>query len=195
MLPEFLGPWSEYDKEFFLQGLRGPTFKAALQMLYQSTGDKYIVETGCQRLHNDFGAGESTRIFGKFITDFGGRLTTIDINPANMDVAKEVTINYKDRIEYITEDSLVALKTINGPISLLYLDSMDCNLDRENSLPQEHQLKELKICMDKLDKKSIVLLDDNNAPFGGKTAKTNEYLYCNGFYLITSGFQALWTRR
>lgn len=195
MLPEFLLPWSPYDDDFFLHmGLRGPTFKMALQMLYQEK-EHNIVETGCQRLHHDFGAGESTRIFAKFVTDFGGHLTTIDINPNNMNVAREVTEEYRANVDYIVEDSLVALKNVPGPISLLYLDSMDCNLDRENSEPQEHQLKELKLCMDKLDNRSIILLDDNNAPFGGKTAKTNEFLYWNGFYLVTSGFQALWVRR
>lgn len=59
---------------------------------------------------------------------------------------------------------------------------------------QNHQLSEMKLAMPLLHDKSIILLDDNDLPGGGKTRLTKMYLGENGWREVVGGQQSLWIK-
>ena len=122
---DFIFSGSEFEKRYFdPSGLRYWGFKVALNLFLQRKG-RTILETGCARQVDDWGAGMSTVIFGYFAKKFGINLHTVDNNPEALKVAKELTKEYQDFISYNEQDSIDFLKTIDFTIDLLYLDSFD----------------------------------------------------------------------
>lgn len=59
---------------------------------------------------------------------------------------------------------------------------------------QEHQLKELKLALPFLHEKSVILLDDNELPGGGKTRLSREYLQELGWNEVLCNQQSLWIK-
>jgi len=179
-------------------GLRYETVKLALSLFLQR-GGHVILETGCQRLPDDWGDGKSTTIFGEFCNRYGKSLVSVDINPQNMGVAKQATQAFAANIRYIVSDSVKFLEGFNEKIGLLYLDSMDCPLgpadDPQLKCSQEHNLSELKAALKNLTEDTVILLDDNGHANGGKTKLTKEYLRANGWKEIMSNAQSLWSKR
>jgi len=109
-------------------GLRFPTMSRAIELLEQR-GGKYIVETGCTRMENDWGAGNSTPIFGEWAKEHGGSLVTVDNNARHLGVAKSLTLDYADCIDYQLADSVTFLSHFGEfyefKIDLFYADSFD----------------------------------------------------------------------
>jgi hypothetical protein len=169
------------------------TFKTAISLFLQR-GLKNIVETGCQRNLVDWGAGNSSLIFSETLADFPdkGKLYSVDISQKNLMVCYEVTKKFNNTILY-SGDSVEFLKQFNEEIGLLYLDSLDyeANLQQES---QEHQLKEIKAIYPRLNDKTIVMLDDNDFPNGGKTKLTKEFLQKEGWIVVLDHQQSLWIR-
>lgn len=190
----FFDSWLE--KEYFTVGNnRYWTFKIALNLLLQRKGHT-IVETGTTYV-GDVGAGASTVIFGKFLQNYRGKLYTVDLSDRNIELCKEITRNLSGNIEYTVSDSLTYLEKFPEKIDLLYLDSMDYPLTpAEGKIIdcQIHQLNEFKKAEDKLHDGSIVLLDDNSLPEGGKTKLTKEYLLEKGWVCVMDFQQSLWIR-
>jgi hypothetical protein len=194
MADNFLNYPNWFDKEFeVLLRRRYWTFRVALNLLYQLPSHE-IVETGCTRLKDDWGAGNSTYIFGRFVNTHGGFITTIDINLENIDACKEITKEFLPNIGYINMDSLIALRVLTSPIDLLYLDSFDAPETGDATECQEHNLKELKSAEPMLHPGSIILIDDNDMENGGKTRLTKQYLSENGYHLILDHDQTLWVK-
>lgn len=193
-MDDFLGYNGWFDMQFRrkLSG-RFPTFRAALNLLYQQSGHR-IVETGTVRRVRDYSAGYSTFVFGQFAQRYGGKITTIDIDPKNINTCKRVTADYAEWIEYVVDDSLQALARIQDNIDLLYLDSFDTPRRGDASAAQLHNLKEFKIVEPRLHEKSIVLLDDNDFSNGGKTRMTKQYLQEQEWRLLLDMKQSLWVR-
>lgn len=107
---------------------RFPTFVEALSLLTKKKG-KIIVETGTVRQEDDWGAGYSTVIFGRYCKEFGTKLYTIDNDGRHLVTAKVITEEFSDHIEYVLSDSVKALRDFRGEIDLLYLDSVDYPID------------------------------------------------------------------
>jgi len=190
---------SWFDKKYMYKlGGRYATFRVAFNLLAQMP-NHIIVETGCQRMLEDWGAGCSTLLFADFIDHYGGHLTTIDISSFNMEVAKSVSEFAKDKITYVIENSLTSLSKMNPPMSidLLYLDSMDCPADNSDaSESQEHNLAELLSVEQLLHPGSIVMLDDQDFVNGGKPLLTNDYMLNSGQYtLLMHCQQSLWIKK
>lgn len=196
-LTDFLFANNWFQEKYAQKGEPGkfPTFKAALNLFMQNEGE-IIVETGCIRMKDDWGAGYSTYLFGDFCRRYNKRLFTCDINTKNLATCMEITEEFRDNITYIYHDSIDFLKNFKGKIDLLYLDSMDCceELRADNTEPQKHQCNELRAALDKLSDKSVVLLDDCIFKNGGKCKLTREFLLDNGFVLILEYYQSLWMR-
>lgn len=163
-----------YEKRYFgKEETEGPyfrrffTFKAAISLFLNSKTPN-IVETGCQRNLIDWGAGNSSLIFAETLSDFRekGFLYSVDISERNLHVCNEVTKKFNTANLYLG-DSVIFLSRFDQPIGLLYLDSLDyeAHLQKES---QEHQLKEIITVHPKLSDDSIILLDDNDFPNGGK---------------------------
>src|SRR5690606_5721331 len=110
---------------------RYPTFKAAMGLFLQR-GGKYIVETGCVRLADDWGAGMSTSLFCEFLETYGGYIWSVDINHKNVLLCNQLTEPFAKHRLCVQDDSVNFLKnklhTLAGfenRIDLLYLDSYD----------------------------------------------------------------------
>lgn len=208
---------------------RWPTMKAALNLFLQRGGG-LILETGCQREPDDWGAGSSTTLFYEVLSRYkAGQLISVDNTIKHLRVAASLVPD-GGIVTLVNSDSVKFLNSFNKEISLLYLDSMDYPVDalmdafgvkgmglqgfekacvQANSLSenevldligrdliesQEHCLKELEAAGPNLSSKSIVLIDDNNLPGGGKGRLAREYLQKNGWQVILDYHQSLWIK-
>lgn len=184
-----------FTKEFGDKLLsRFETQKIGLNILNQICEYPLMVETGTIRMKDDWGAGMSTLIFGRYLSEYGGSLITIDNSIENMDVCKSVTDIYKHNITYIVENSLDYIPKIIRKIDFLYLDSMDCPIEGDASISQEHNLKEFLLCESKLSDIAVIMIDDVGLPNGGKAFLTHKYLSDNGYLLISKNQQSIWLK-
>lgn len=120
--------YGQMDKKYGVNDkLRWPTFKLAFSILNQKFTNPYtVIETGCVRMENDWGAGMSTLILARFCKGFGGTLETVDLNKNNIELCKRITEKYADYIQYHVDDSINFLRSYDRKsIDLLYLDSYD----------------------------------------------------------------------
>jgi hypothetical protein len=170
------------------------TFKTAIS-LFLNSKTKNIVETGCQRNLIDWGAGNSSLIFSETLSDFPekGGLYSVDISEQNLNICHQVTKKFNNTNLYLG-DSIAFLSQFDQSVGLLYLDSLDyeVNLQKES---QEHQLKEIMEIYPKLSDDSIILLDDNDFPNGGKTKLTKEFLLEKNLICVLDHQQSLWIKR
>ena len=146
---------------------------------------KTIVETGTARGKTKFffikkynwKDGMSTPMFAEYAQFVKGTLHTCDISLENINRAKNFTKNFSNFIKFYAQDSLVFLRNFNESIDLLYLDS----LDGHNPIAaSKHQLEEAKIAINKLNSKSLILLDDK----GSKTNLSVNFLLKQNFKII-----------
>src|SRR5574343_374682 len=115
-----------YQKYYYAGGnSRYWTFQLALNLLSQQVDKAVIIETGCQRMDGDLGAGMSTSIFGEYVVRYGGRLITVDLIPQHLEICKQCTMPYSSAIDYVLADSVDFLSKYEGQVDLLYLDSLD----------------------------------------------------------------------
>lgn len=111
-------------KDGLTKGKRFHTMKAALT-LFIARGGGNIVETGCQRLEDDWGAGCSTKVFSEVIDKTKlGHLYSIDNSRVNLSYAQSIVPMGSST--FILDDSIAAIgKLPVKTIELLYLDSFD----------------------------------------------------------------------
>lgn len=182
------------DKYGEKSGERKDTYNMVFDLLPKNP---LIVETGCVRMEEDYGAGYSTVIFGDYVTTHGGKLVTIELSGENLAMCKKLTKLFASNIEYIHMDSVAALHNwgITHPgvmIDLLYLDSWDYPVGEDGGDPfpcQEHQRKELAQAWKHLKQGALILLDDNTIGDGGKTRITKELLRIKGAECLSDGGQ------
>jgi hypothetical protein len=205
------------------------TFQMALNLLVQRTKSPVIIETGCQRLPNDFGAGMSTSIFGEFCFRYNGKLYTVDSIKENLEICKECTKEFSNNIEYLHSDSVVWLRRKMPIIAdLIYLDSFDhpygqildfyggkedleSAIQKANAVPYNNILKQYghliepcqRHCLNefiegykskKINDNTIVLIDDNQLPGGGKTRLVKKHLIKNNWICLFDHQQTLWVK-
>lgn len=167
------------------------TFSKALIMA-NDLGHKTFVETGTTRKEDNWaGDGQSTLVFGDYCKNFGGKITTCDIDQECIDTCKTITKKLKKHIKYVCGDSINFLKKLKGQIDFLYLDSYD--FDKNDPDPaRNHNLEEFKAAEDKLHDKSIVLIDDTgNHIDQGKGKITIQYMLQKGWKIIDHHYQTL----
>jgi len=193
--------WLYTDYYYSGANLRYYTFQVALNLLYQQNKPfPIIIETGCQRQKDDLGAGMSTSIFGRFIYNNGGKLYTVDNTRKHLDICRECTIDYRLQIEYVLSDSVSFLEDTEVIPDLLYLDSLDYPIGEQSEdvemrdAAQNHCLNEFRAIENRLKPDSIVLLDDNQLPGGGKPKLVKEYLFYNGWKCLLDFQQSLWIK-
>lgn len=171
---------------------RKDTFNMVFDMIAPSP---IIVETGCVRMEEDYGAGYSTVIFADYVATHGGKLITVDLSVDNIQTAKKLTKKWSKYIEYVQGDSVEFLKNFgathpNQFIDLLYLDSFDYPEAGGDPFPcQNHQRKELAQVWKYVKQGGLILLDDNLIGEGGKTRITKEVLAHKGAKCLSDGGQ------
>ena len=235
---DFLFLYSGESKDWFIQyrdllGVeilrdrcgRWPTMKMALSLFLQRGGGT-ILETGCQREPEDWGAGASTTLFEKVLSTYdAGHLVSVDNNMEHLKRADSF-IEGSPYVSLYHSDSVEFLNRWDKPIDLLYLDSFDYPVD-EISKPyggmqdwpgivlelealteaemlrrhgdllapsQAHCLRELIAAEPHLHDKSIVLIDDNTLPGGGKGRLAREHLLSRGWTILFDYHQSLWIK-
>jgi len=200
--PDHKDNW--FYNRYFYSGcnFRYHTFQLALNLLNQLTSDPLIVETGCQREEEDLGAGMSTSIFAEYISRYGGRLITCDINLEHLRRAHFCCQKWPNaKVDFVANDSVFFLENLKESADLYYLDSLDYPVgDQEGDIvmqqaAQNHCLKEFQ-AIEKLCKKNcLLLLDDNQLPGGGKPAKAKDYLLQSGEWILLLDLQSsLWIK-
>lgn len=203
---------SDFFEKYGQLGEKFHSFRIALNLFHQREG-RIIVETGCQREVDDWGAGQSTKIFGEYVSKYDAFLYTVDISLEKLYIAEEIAGN--TNIEYVNMDSLQFLKTFDKKIDLLYLDSLDfplhemfsrfgermyqmsfaeiVNRSQDILLPcQLHCLNELVSSEDKLHESSLILIDDNAEVGGGKARLARDWLFTKGWEVVIDWNQTLW---
>lgn len=179
------------------------TFQAALNLLSQRKTNPIIVETGCQRQEDDLGAGMSSSIFGEFCQRYGGHLYTVDNSIQHLEICKACTSKFAGVITYVLSDSLAYLSKLKVFPDLVYLDSLDFpvgddagNMKMRDDA-QAHNLREFLALekSGKLTTETIILLDDNQLPYGGKPALLKAYLEKAGWTCVLDFQQSLWIKR
>lgn len=222
--------FSEMDKLYRAKSSeRWASFKIAMNLFVQQ-GGRRIVETGCARQENDWGAGLSTLLFGDLCKrlDNGSHLWTVDLSARNMGVCKQITADYSDYITYNVGDSVEYCESldIGGKVDLLFLDSYDypygellnyyggrTNIEKaEQTLnamsedeivdkhwdiikgSQEHCVKELDAALPHCHDKTIILIDDNCLPGGGKPRLAKDILAKLGYICLYDWQQTLWVK-
>ena len=101
---------SDFSEKYGQLGEKFHSFRIALNLFHQREG-RIIVETGCQREVDDWGAGQSTKIFGEYVSKYDAFLYTVDISLEKLYIAEEIAGN--TNIEYVNMDSLQFLKTFD----------------------------------------------------------------------------------
>ncbi len=168
---------------------RTPSFQMLVNHL-KGVDNPLIVETGCIRESEDYGAGCSTEIFDQYLNENGGRFYSVDNSPTNVIFAKTQVTNKNTNI--VLSDSVAFLKQFNKDekIDLLYLDSYDFyeGIEHESSL---HHIFELLAICPSLTEKTMVVVDDN---FGdkGKGYYIKQYMDLIGNERIYDGYQWIW---
>lgn len=174
------------------------TFQMALNLLSQQTDNPVIIETGCQRQQDDIGAGMSTSIFGEYCKEYGGKVISVDMIEHHLNVCRACCSAYTKQIEYVLSDSLTFLQSYKGRVDLLYLDSVDYPIGDQagdealQTASQTHSLAEFCAAENKLHSKTILLIDDNQLPGGGKPKLLKEYLETRGWVCLFDFQQSLW---
>jgi hypothetical protein len=211
-----MGFFEQFDCEWgnFL-GIRRDTFRQAFDYLAKKRASGHlIVETGCARQANNWaGDGQSSLLFGRFVSEFHGELYSVDIDPHACAFARSIagprtTVTAEDSVPYLrrlSRDLVVAGRQID----LLYLDSFD--LDVQAPLPAAvHHLKEFCSIIPALGPGTLVMVDDSfrtlhalrtgvnsyhvirDAGIGGKGWCVAEYFQHLGVAPLFEGYQCGW---
>jgi len=191
-----------YNRYFYGGGnQRYYTFQLALNLLNQTTKDPVIIETGCQRQEEDVGAGMSTSIFAEYISRYDGSLITIDNYEPHLRIAMQCCRHWPDiNIDFIQSDSVKFLQSYKGKCDFIYLDSLDYPIGNDahnkqmQDAAQKHCLNEFLAIEKNLNKKSIVLLDDNTLPGGGKPKLVKDYLQSKEWLCLIDLQSSLWIK-
>ncbi len=170
---------------------RYASFEMARKLITER-GLKTWVETGTARngRKNCVGDGCSTLIYSDFLKSLPGELYSVDIDPEAIYSASQALKYAKEKVHFITADSIAFLKMFPAAIDFLYLDSYDyC---RDNPYPsQKHHLKEIEAAYDKLHDNSVVMIDDCALPEGGKGILVIHYLLDRGWKIAFKGYQVI----
>lgn len=169
------------DREILLA--RSKSFRKIFQYLIDLERDFYhIVETGSIRAWDQWGDGQSTRLFDSFVNFYDGYVTTIDINE---DCTRLTHNNTSDKVEAINGNSLEVLPKIENCADLLYLDSFDFveGKELESGL---HHLYELVCSNNIIDTDTLIAVDDTDENGEGKGKFVLDFIKKANFKIIVN---------
>jgi FkbM family methyltransferase len=169
---------------------RHRTFDVFLSALKRKA-NPVVVETGCIRSEEDWGAGFSSYVFGLFLKHHGGELHSVDLDANNVSFARTWTTGLPVTVHQ--SDSRPWLGNYQGTIDALYLDSADVDTPQY----QEICLEEARLALPKLAPDAPILIDDSPwkaGKFGGKGGLAVPWLLDQGFKVRLAGYQVLLTR-
>jgi hypothetical protein len=180
-------------------GKRAASFELALKLLRERfPNDPTIIETGTLRDDtSDYHfaqAGCSTYVLADYVANFGGRFLSVDILGKALQNAHRCLGDLAKHVQFVLADSVSFLAAWPITIHLVYLDSMDYDeQEPTKSMSQQHSHNELLAVLPKLDKQSLILIDDCELPGGGKGLLSRQHLHNLGWKEIYNGYQSLWS--
>jgi len=146
---------------------REVSFRKIFQYLDQKSKAVTIVETGCARQQDNWGGdGQSTLMFDRYVSESGGHVWSVDIDPnavavCQAQVSSNVTLTQSDSVKFLHQLARQFVES-DRKIDLLYLDSFD--LDWQNHLPSSlHHLKELAAIKPAVGPDTLIVVDDSPA--------------------------------
>jgi len=161
-----------------------------------------IVETGCARQENNYeGDGQSSLMFDKYISEYGGDFYTVDLAKESVQYCQSKVSNKTTVVE---SDSITYLKKLNQhfldnnrKIDFLYLDSFDAPRDEPDVVYMSalHHLYELLTIAPSLSGGALIGVDDNwidNGKLAGKGQFVFDYMQKSGRPLCHDGYQLFW---
>lgn len=151
----------------------------------------------------DWGAGFFTRLAAESLSHLKPKIYTVDLDRNHINRCKIITEEYKNFISYNVSYSTDFLKSFNGEIDLLYIDTGDMWPIEPTA---EMQLEEAKIIIQRnlISENGLILIDDimNSTPkkFGetsdfGKAKYSIPYFLENGFEIIMAEYQYILKRK
>jgi hypothetical protein len=166
--PDLTAHWFEtFDRELVPRlGIRATTFRRLFEALLEiKRKDFLIIETGCVRSAENYrGDGQSTALFAGFLECVGGRLITLDIDPAACAYAYSISGHAH---EVYCGDSVASLHALAGDgqlrargADLIYLDAYDVDFQHPHEAALHHQF-ELCAVMPLCRENTILALDDS----------------------------------
>ena len=189
--------WEDYYKEIKpLLGLRELGFTRIFDHL-NNIKDPVIVETGTVREDYNFeGDGCSTILFDNYISNKGGTLISVDIDPVACKNARTVTTN----AEVVEADSVEYLATLDGKVDLLYLDSFNIYNWLDDWKASAHHLKEIFAAKNVIKEGTLIVVDDNlyvpnsedNKRKSGKGRIIHELMQSIGIPTFIDGYHIGW---
>jgi len=172
---------------------RADTFRKALTYLEERNNPPYtIIETGTTRNFGNWSDGQSTQIWNNFVQHygFGSQVVSIDINLKYIEAVKTKL----PKVSCFCGDSVKTLNLLDGYVAiadLIYLDSFD--LDRANPMPSAiHHLKELTAIYGRMQKGSLLMVDDCISDKIGKHILVKEFMENIGKEPFFTGYQWGW---
>jgi hypothetical protein len=204
-------------------GRRWATMRLALNLLMSRAYEPAIVETGCVRQADDWGAGMSTMLFGEFAKRHGGCVVSVDNDKKHVEQARglcnglPVSVREADSVQWLRGQAFRC--------DLLYLDSMDfpypsplCDgygrtieegMERVGKLSedevlvrhdklitpsQEHCRNEYLAAERILRDDTVIVLDDCDLPGGGKSRLAEIALLGDDWVCLLKDYQSVWVR-
>jgi len=185
---------AEKSFEIPYTGRRG-IIAALSKIIYKK--DPMIVEIGMQRANSSDGDGNSTTVFGSFVSKYGGTLHSVDVNQYCINLCQSELIRLNamtDNIHLHRDDGIAFLETFNEPIDLLYLDAWDyCGDESDLRRSEFNHLQAMKAAERNLADGALVLIDDihNNETFVGKGAMVIPYLLNKNYMMRVNEYQMI----
>ena len=151
----------------------------------------------------DWGAGCFSRMAAECLGDLNPIIHTVDVAASHVQRCKRITQEFAHLFRYNVADSTQFLRSVRGPIDLLYLDTGDMTPIEPTARHQLHEARAV-VSRDLMAHGGVVLLDDvrNQTPrtFGdgsglGKSKYALPYLLRHGFQLDMDEYQVLLVRR
>ena len=167
---------------------RFPAFRVLDDGLRSLKRPVSIVETGGLRtLDNVTGDGNSTYLWHEIVTDVGGNVTSIDIDPQ---CAAHCLQEFGYTVTAVTMDSLEALANIDTAIDLLYLDSLDVDFHNDRAAAF-HTFQECLLAYRKVNPGGFIAVDDNKGA-AGKGRLVAEFAELHGWHCEHDGYVKVW---
>jgi len=186
-------------KRGLIEGLyqRGEGFEIMFQKLLAQNKQRYeIIETGTLRNPGQWKDGQSARLFTEFVDHHGGRVRSVDIDPAACDAARHSITS--TRFQVYCSDSVQWLGDLTDldRVDLFYLDSWDVKW-QDDRASAEHHLREFIAIEPHIRPGCLVAIDDNSRfqhsqQRTGKGRMIQEYLETHNKHPIYDRYQIIY---
>lgn len=181
-------------KRGLIEGLyqRGEGFDIMFSYLLSRSQPSYsIVETGTLRNPGQWKDGQSAKLFTEFVSHYGGRARSVDIDAKACDTARQHLASAMFEVHCADSVTWLAQQQDLDQVDLYYLDSWDVKWENDHDSAQHH-LREFRAIAPYFKPGVMVAIDDNSrfAHNGARTGKGR----CIVEYLDSQGIQPLYDR-